>query len=632
MTVSAIWDRAWYPQTKNPRNISVSEALKLRDSGSLKSGDLFCCDGDCKIRLGARKPYVRRTSSGFTNVRGCFRRLPGARKIKSERSCNKHKKSENRGESWKHARVLSEITDYLYKRKDIQSVVDLGGLSSFKEDNDEADLLITHTNEIIEGSHEIRLICRFQNLRRANRVIDRHFPNIIFIDMHRWRDNDIEFIKYIHKLVDDEYQRLAKPERISKNDFIHKINYTYPNLGIYDAGGLGFGRRGTIVLDPQSETDEFKIIHDKYEQLLKSVEDHNYWAINEPGCQKYHLKYLDFAEIYGFKDYYPNGDNENEKMFPKSISIMMQENTLANFSHFAYLLTRDINFIYHGGKLLGDGQLGHTLELPLQDEVMDELGMDGSPIGYYEIVFLAGKLGDAKVEDPIEGPVFNSIDINRFTENHLELRIESVKSFHKLESTGEINGMRVLINDTNRYEFNGITKSINHKSLDRNEQDIYVAIPELIFWNDFDMEKKKLVFHKVKKYYRKFAQYRGRLTVMPLLDIELNSIPKTLVDKNKIFEFINHVDASEEKFILGSPLSTSEYFFLKWIILADKFYPTVNAPIIKEIIYQSKHSTDDLVTEITLEIPLNIEKLFHQTDNLDLDILDKLLSLNREEE
>ena len=84
MTVSAIWDRAWYPQTKNPRYISVSEALKLRDSGSLKSGDLFCCDGDCKIRLGARKPYVRRTSSGFTNVRGCFRRLPGARKIKSE--------------------------------------------------------------------------------------------------------------------------------------------------------------------------------------------------------------------------------------------------------------------------------------------------------------------------------------------------------------------------------------------------------------------------------------------------------------------------------------------------------------------------------------------------------------------
>ena len=110
--------------------------------------------------------------------------------------------------------------------------------------------------------------------------------------MHRWRDADIDFITYIHERVDEQYERLTRPEQIAESDLIHRVKYTYPNLGLYEGGGLGFGQKGSIELDPVDEPDKFEVINSKFEALLRSVEEHNYWAINQPGCQKYHLKHL----------------------------------------------------------------------------------------------------------------------------------------------------------------------------------------------------------------------------------------------------------------------------------------------------------------------------------------------------
>lgn len=616
MSYSAIWDRAWYAQTRNPRYISVDMALELRDSDTLKSGDLFCCNGDCRVRLGARRPYIRKTSTGFTHVRGCFRRLPGPRKIKSQRSCSKHRSSERKGETWKHARVLSEITNYLYENTEkfhVEKIDELGGLTSGKEINDEADLLITHSKEIVEDGHELRLICRFQNMRRANRVIKRFFPNIIFIDMHRWRDGDIDFIKYIHERVDEAYERLTKHEQVLESDLIHKIKYTYPNLGIYEGGGLGFGQRGTIVLDPEEDSEKFERVNSKFERLLKSVEEHNYWAINQPGCQKYHLKHLHFGEYNNYLNLYPGGDNENEIMFPKPISIMMQEHIIAhwsNFLAFAQSLTQkslEIISKSHYATLFGDGQSGKN----------------DLPIGLSEAIFLANL-------DENEGVFCQPIksEIEKYIPNITPLLERERKKF--LDSDSKISWNW----GSDTYSFDGQTKKIvPPEDLSRFEHVLqyfyHLAIPELLFWNHFDDEKREEVFSKVKQLYRKFSQFRGRLVVMPLIDIELDSLPKTLIDPNKIFEFISTHDEEYED---GKPLSVSDYFFLKWTILADKFYGQVNAPIIKEIIHQSRHSTDDLVTEITLEIPLRIEKMFTNSDNLDSAVLDKLLELNSEEE
>ena len=85
----------------------------------------------------------------------------------------------------------------------------------------------------------------------------------------------------------------------------------------------------------------------------------------------------------------------------------------------------------------------------------------------------------------------------------------------------------------------------------------------------------------------------GRLVVMPLVDIELNGLPKTVVDTTEIY---TKISTNTEKHSFGEPISLENYFLLKWVILADKFYPQINAPIIKEILFSRKHSTDELTT------------------------------------
>jgi len=435
--------------------------------------------------------------------------------------------------------------------------------------------------------------------------------------MHRWRYADIDFIQYIHDRVDEQYDSLAKPEQISESDLIHMINYTYPNLGKYEGGGLGFGQKGQITLDPESEPKKFKTINGKYEQLLKSVEEHNYWAINEPGCQKYHLKYLHLGEYKNYLDFYPGGDNKTENMFPNSISIMLQEHILAhwtNYTSFTYFVAEELNEekapVSHYATLEGDGQIGHN----------------NLPIGLSEAMFLINLPTSSNQKQVFSQPIEQ--EIKQYMNNISPLLENERRKF--FDSDSEI----IWDRNSDTYSFNGITKKIiTPEDLKRTEHLVqwyyHLAIPELIFWNYFDVKQKQEVFAKVKNLYRKFSQFRGRLVVMPLINIELDSLPKTLVDPNNIFEFISTHD---EEYDNGNPLSVTDYFFLKWTILAEKFYGPVNAPIIKEIIYQSRHSTDDLVTEITLEIPLPIEKLFTDSGNLESEILDKLLALGNEEE
>ena len=163
----------------------------------------------------------------------------------------------------------------------------LGGFSSITEARDEADLLILHNSDENLPSSEIRLICRFQNLRRANNVIRRFDPDIIFIDMHRWRDGDMDFIEYIHQSVQKEYKRLSQlDETDNHRTTIHSITYTYPNLGFHEGGGLGFARGGTIQFDSNNENNEqYEYIHGKLSNLLKAIESHNYWAISTPDVQ-----------------------------------------------------------------------------------------------------------------------------------------------------------------------------------------------------------------------------------------------------------------------------------------------------------------------------------------------------------
>ena len=619
MTYNAIWDRAWFPQTNNPRFISVSEALNLRDAGTLKTGDLFCCNGQCQVRLGPRKSFLRRTNRGYTKVRGCFRRLPGARREKIERICSTHKKSQQQGETWKHARVLSEITNYLLNSEkfNVASVERLEGLSSSNESNDEADLLISHHKEIIGASKEIRLICRFQNMRRANRVIKRHYPNIIFVDMHRWRDSDIDFIDYIHQIVDSQYERLANPKTMSKSDLIHKITYVYPNLGFQNGGGLGYGNKGIISFEEDTDSRVFDIIHNRYSQLLKAVEEHNYWSINEPGKNRYHLRNLDFGNYGGFFNLRPGIiDNETEDLFPKSISIMIQE-----------------NFYNHMMNRTAMGQVLSGVEddiVPISLALLEgdgQKGFNDLPIGLSESQFITGW---SEKESPFND---NGLDLlAKFMDKIVELcNVERIRESEK--NTWDFTWNRY----EDLYTYNSISKKIptfeEIREIDGGfvQWWYHLAIPDLLFWNYFDDGQKEVVFQKVKRFYRKISVFMGRIVVMPLLELELDKLPKTIHDKNKIFTELSHIYEDEE-FQFGKPLSVKDYFFLKWVLLADRFYPQVNAPIIKDIVHACKYSTDELTTQVNFELPLSVQRILNDSENLSEAIIDKLLSTRNSEE
>ena len=157
----------------------------------------------------------------------------------------------------------------------------------------------------------------------------------------------------------------------------------------------------------------------------------------------------------------------------------------------------------------------------------------------------------------------------------------------------------------------------------------HLAIPDLLFWNYFDDGQKEVVFQKVKRFYRKISVFMGRIVVMPLLELELDKLPKTIHDKNKIFTEISH---RYEDFQFGKPLSGEDYFFLKWVLLADRFYPQVNAPIIKDIVHACKYSTDELTTQVNFELPLSVQRILNDSENLSEAIVDKLLSTRNSEE
>ena len=104
---------------------------------------------------------------------------------------------------------------------------------------------------------------------------------------------------------------------------------------------------------------------------------------------------------------------------------------------------------------------------------------------------------------------------------------------------------------------------------------------------------------------------------------------KASIDDEKIYEFISK---NVEDFEEGQPMHPYDYFFLKWVIHADQFFQQINAPIVKEILHAWKFSTEELVEEVTLELPLFIQDMFDGQGDISDEIIDIILSARGSEE
>lgn len=274
------WDSAWHGQ-ENREIDDVNDAIIIRDDPTLKTGDLYCCEEECE-----RLSPVKRKKLQSRH----FRRLSGARKKKSKKEvCKEIRRSNEKGESWKHSRVVLQIVKFLNNEGKEEFAVESTEIIAEK---DEPDIKVQHS-EILPGfeSNTTYVVVPHQNLRRAKAVFEGFEPNCIAVEIHRWRDADVDFQNYINERVRRSYDRSGGRRNPA---FLHRRT-SVPNLGIWDES-VG-GQQRFFTIDPSSDQEETKGILEWIGELQDAVERHNEWAVETPGKLKFHLRNLKFQSF-----------------------------------------------------------------------------------------------------------------------------------------------------------------------------------------------------------------------------------------------------------------------------------------------------------------------------------------------
>ena len=98
------WLRAWYEGSLRQDGwIEVDEAIELRNQDNTKAGDTYCCQ--CKMtRIGP--------VAAVSRARHFRRNRKSPDYMENRSSCEGIRKSEQKGETWKHRQIVAEIKYY----------------------------------------------------------------------------------------------------------------------------------------------------------------------------------------------------------------------------------------------------------------------------------------------------------------------------------------------------------------------------------------------------------------------------------------------------------------------------------------------------------------------------------------
>ncbi len=301
------WDSAWHGQ-ENRVIDDVNDAIMIRDDPTLKTGDLYCCEEECE-----RLSPVKRKKLHSRH----FRRLPGARGKKSKKKvCKEIRRSHEKGESWKHSRVVLQIVKFLNNEGRDEFAVESTEIIAGK---DEPDIKVQHSEKLPGFDNETTfVVVPHQNLRRAKTVFEALEPNCIAVEIHRWRDADVDFQNYINERVRRSYDRSSGSR---KPEFLHRIT-SIPNVGIWDEDIRGQQR--FFTLDPNSNQEYTETVLQMIGDLQDAVERHNIWAVETPGKLKFHLRNLKF-EPFGVEWNMSKHPHKDGRFEDPSIQAMYQE-------------------------------------------------------------------------------------------------------------------------------------------------------------------------------------------------------------------------------------------------------------------------------------------------------------------
>lgn len=607
------WDRGWHGQES--RWIDVVDAIELRDLGTLKTGDLFCCP--CENTRLSPVDAVKRVKH--------LRQHSKYRKKADRKPCNKIRKATEKGESWKYSRVVDAIVHYL--ETDANDTLNIEAVEP-GDSKDDADIIVTHS-ETIQGfdSEKSYIIVPFQNLRRSTELFNQYAPNSVAVEIHRWRDGDVDFIAYIRERVDKAYE-IGSNSSLSP-EFLHSST-NIPNMGVWggQSGGLGRGLTLKVDANVDVDSDEYEVLSD-IERMIDVVEEHNLWAISTPGKHRYHLKNLKFENFTALGGHHQ--DPSIDAMISQFDQMILEVDQKKRDS--ADRNVGDTNDPWNRAIDGDDAAFEEVVELTkkhlqegreefIRERVAD--GMDPDD---------ARRFVDATIatQPPVEESVREQIEFEQRWKKANESDQKEMKDFQAILATDVSDrltklyhekkvemddGKIVLITD-----YGGVEPDI--PNINGIHLSLLIDAPEIDFWDEIDDDLKGKLMTKARRVYRRYTFFRGAPTIADALtDFEVNEPPKVLTDREGIAGAIENLSETEEEAF--SPISKDDLFRLKYYIWADRDFnfPDGKHHSFNELIGKVYHSTDKITKKVVLNLPQPIEDLLSGEGGTSEQILD----------
>ena len=576
------------------------EALELRDEGTLKTGDLYCC----KRCVG--KEHGFRLHPVDAVVRSKFlRRDPRYNENTIRPDCITQKESRQKGESWKHTRVVDAI-EYMFDHESL--LEDIGFSRSERvlgKKGVDFDLYD-------ENNNNSKMIVVLRNLRRA-RSIKQGNPNVKILYIHRWRDADTDFIKYIRERLVQAFDTTR-----SSDDFLEHVKntFTVPCIGLRPNQSRTnplVGRGMTVKIDPELEEPSFEAeqLH-SVEYLVERVQEHNMWAISTPGEHRYETKYLSFQVFSGV-------GKHPDPAVDAILSVLSDQVNHPGIDFHQYpdqaKLRRDAA---NDEKLVGrhasnviEGLKAEGIEILAEEELFESIKEKFIHEANTEAEVIESTKSERKVALK---------DAEAWVANNSQKKMKDLlrEKTMRFDSKNEIE-FKV---DDEWYLWSQNETNPSAYDVQRNAAVLYA--PQLLApWEILSEDSRKKCLKALKKIYRERTYIAGiPLVLTPLVDIQLGHNPKVLTDP---YGLVNRVDQlnNEDQFEF-TPLKSAELNSLCFYLSADKIISATDPkhPSFLDLMWAANASTEHLQKSVNLKLPQPIEDLLNGKADAGMEILD----------
>ena len=597
------WDFGWHHQEK--RKVNVYEALKLRDNGTLKTGDLYCCSNCVGQEFGVRlHPVDAIVRSKF------LRRDPRYNENTVRSDCIKQKESRQKGESWKHTRVLDAI-EFMFENESLLTEI---GFTRFerlgKKGGVDFDLFDEYGNKS-------KMIVVLRNLRRA-RSIKRLDSDVRILYIHRWREADVDFVSYIRERVKQTFEM-----NTNNDDFLehNKNTFSIPCIGLRPERSRTnpmVGRGMVVNVTPEIEEESFQAEYlEAIESLIERVQEHNMWAISTPGEHRFDTKYLSFQTFSGI-------GKHPDKAIDAILSALSDPANPPGIKFHQYpdqaKLRRDAagneKLVNNHASNVIEGLKAENIEIPSEEELHDYLKKNFIDTAIKEAEDIESDQSDLEV-------------VNRDALSWLESNTTKKMKKMYLEGMLRLNSEERIELKVNEEWFLMPQSDENSTAYEKQFNAAVLDSPQLLDrWDTLSEDSRKNCLKALKKRYKEMTYVAGiPLNITPLVDIKLGHHPKVLTDPYGLVSKIAKL--SNQDNLEFTPLTEDELKRLCFYLSADRIISTQHPkhPSFLDLMWAANASTEHLQRTVNLKLPQPIEDLLEGKSDAGMEILDMMAQI-----